>query len=397
LLYSKAIDLNVKSVDVYRNRGLLRQEQLDDPKGALADYNKAIAISPTDAGSHYYRATVKLEHLKNRKGAIADLKKAVKLAKAEENNQILELAEKMLKDLERPSAKKTKDTKQVSQAGEQNKPIANSSNNTKETKEERAASLTVSGFYKQMQGDSKGALVDYDEAIALIKNNIDAYRNRGELKQKQLNDPKGALADYNSAISLKPTDSASFYLRGTLKFNNFNDKAGAIADLEKAVKLAKQDGNSQVLELAQEDLKQLTQLSVKVSSNPQNAEKARSYVQSYLQKNEAGDYQAKEDLDKAISIDPDDGNLYIFRGILKSNQFNDISGALADYDRGIKIEPYKAYYYAVRGTFKRKKTTDKQGAIADFRMALSLENKQKTNPELINLVKDELKLLGLEE
>jgi hypothetical protein len=50
----------------------------------------------------------------------------------------------------------------------------------------------------------------------------------------------------------------------------------------------------------------------------------------------------------------------------------------------------------VRGSFKRKKTNDKQGAIADLRMALSLEQKNKTHPELIDLLKEELKLLGIE-
>jgi tetratricopeptide (TPR) repeat protein len=170
----------------------------------------------------------------------------------------------------------------------------------------------------------------------------------------------------------------------------------AIADLEKAVTLAKQDGNNQVLQYAQESSNELNKS--KPSGNPQNAQKALPYIQSYLQKNEAGDYRgAKEDIDKAIAIDPDDSNLYIFRGMLKANNFNDNSGALADYNQAIKLQPEESYHYAVRGTFKRKKTNDKQGAIADLRMSLSLEKKYKTHPELIDLVKQELKLLGVEE
>jgi tetratricopeptide (TPR) repeat protein len=126
-----------------------------------------------------------------------------------------------------------------------------------------------------------------------------------------------------------------------------------IADLEKAIKLAKQDGNGQVLQLAQEDLNKLNQSVIKSSTNPQNAQKALPYVQSYFSKREGGDYRgAKEDLDKAIAIDPLDANLYIFRGLLKANNLNDSPGALADYNQGIKINSNDAYYSEVLNHLK---------------------------------------------
>jgi tetratricopeptide (TPR) repeat protein len=136
--YNQAIALGLKSAQVYRNRGLLKQQHFNDPKGALADYNQAIALLDTDEGSYYYRGKLKLESRQDRKGAIADLKKAVTLAKQNENNQVLEEAQQALTDLNKLTVKKT--------------------NNARTSKQDLAGELTVSGFYKQQKGDLKGAL-----------------------------------------------------------------------------------------------------------------------------------------------------------------------------------------------------------------------------------------------
>jgi tetratricopeptide (TPR) repeat protein len=56
---------------------------------------------------------------------------------------------------------------------------------------------------KLTNGDYSGALNDYNKAIQLKPDYVDAFVGRGETKYKK-GDPDGALADYNKAAELKP-------------------------------------------------------------------------------------------------------------------------------------------------------------------------------------------------
>jgi tetratricopeptide (TPR) repeat protein len=120
--------------------------------------------------------------------------------------------------------------------------------------------------------DLKGALPDFDQAIALAhENGKDSrfiYRGRGLLKMELL-DYRGALADFhpsiaysdnpqqaledtyngynqlNSMVNLPPKDfsNSPFYIRdrGILKYLALNDPSGGIADVRQAIKLASVD------------------------------------------------------------------------------------------------------------------------------------------------------------
>jgi len=56
---------------------------------------------------------------------------------------------------------------------------------------------------KLAKGDFSGALADYNKAIELKSDDVDAYIGRGDTKYKK-GDPDGALADYDQAAKLKP-------------------------------------------------------------------------------------------------------------------------------------------------------------------------------------------------
>jgi tetratricopeptide (TPR) repeat protein len=56
---------------------------------------------------------------------------------------------------------------------------------------------------KMAKGDFAGALADYNKAIKLKPDYVDAYIGRGGAEYKNGN-PQSALADYNKAIELKP-------------------------------------------------------------------------------------------------------------------------------------------------------------------------------------------------
>jgi tetratricopeptide (TPR) repeat protein len=100
-----------------------------------------------------------------------------------------------------------------------------------------AVQLWNSGNEKVRTGDYRGAMVDFDLAIAIDPNYAMPYNDRALLKDNQFNDFQGALADYNTAISLAPNDPVIYYNRGSLKERKLNDYRGALADYDRAIAL----------------------------------------------------------------------------------------------------------------------------------------------------------------
>jgi tetratricopeptide (TPR) repeat protein len=73
--YQLAIALD-PSTNAYNNRGHLKAHRLNDPSGALADFNQAIANNPKYAGAFNNRGWLKANKLNDKTGAIADLRQA---------------------------------------------------------------------------------------------------------------------------------------------------------------------------------------------------------------------------------------------------------------------------------------------------------------------------------
>jgi tetratricopeptide (TPR) repeat protein len=111
---------------------------------------------------------------------------------------------------------------------------------------------------KQTQlNDLQGALADYNKVISLNPKLAEAYYNRGILKKNKLNDPQGALADYNKVISLNPKDAAAYSNRGILKGEKLNDRQGAIRDLRTAARIFREQGQTQSLQVVIAALRKL--------------------------------------------------------------------------------------------------------------------------------------------
>ena len=91
--------------------------------------------------------------------------------------------------------------------------------------------------------DFPGALADYNKAIELDPEYMDAYFNRGFLKYLELDDIDGALDDYNKAIELAPSNANVYYYRGLLKHHRINDIDEALDDYNKAIELAPSNAN----------------------------------------------------------------------------------------------------------------------------------------------------------
>lgn len=96
-----------------------------------------------------------------------------------------------------------------------------------------------SGVAKDELKDYKGAIADYNKAIALNPKFEIAYYNRG-ISKNNLKDYLGAIADYSKAIELNPKDASPYYYRAISKFA-LNQKDGGCLDLRKAADLGSEE------------------------------------------------------------------------------------------------------------------------------------------------------------
>jgi Trypsin-like peptidase domain/TPR repeat len=75
--YDRAISLDPNYATAYNNRGILKEEKLQDVTGALADYNRSIAIQPRFAVAFNNRGKLKRDRLSDFRGALADYSQAI--------------------------------------------------------------------------------------------------------------------------------------------------------------------------------------------------------------------------------------------------------------------------------------------------------------------------------
>lgn len=212
---------------------------------------------------------------------------------------------------------------------------------------------------KYDKGDYRGALADYDRAIALKPDYAKAYRARATVKSGKINDPQGSLADLNRAIQLNPKDDLSYSLRGFLKYDSLNDPQGALADLNRAIQL-----------------------------DPSNSKAYAMRGGIKFQKlNDARG--ALADLDRSIQLDPGYANTYVLRGVVKYQKFKNSRGALADFNRNIELDPQNANSYIIRGLIYNS-LGNRAAGIEDLRQGAKLakqQGNQKIYQQAINFLK----------
>ncbi len=153
---------------------------LEDYKGAIADFTKAISLKPEYVDAYIGRGGAKL-NLKDYQGAIADFTKAISL------------------------------------------------------NPDYAAAYVCRGNAKALLEDYQGAIAEFTKAIGLKPNYATAYSSRG-LAKDNLEDYQGAIADYTNAISLEPDYAAAYAGRGKAYLGLYK-KSEAKADFMKAIEL----------------------------------------------------------------------------------------------------------------------------------------------------------------
>ncbi len=88
---------------------------------------------------------------------------------------------------------------------------------------------------KLRTGDLKGALENYNKAIAQSPQDADLYVNRG-IALDELGQHQSAIADYTKALDLKPDQILAYYNRANA-YHQLKENGKAIADYTKIISL----------------------------------------------------------------------------------------------------------------------------------------------------------------
>ncbi len=307
--FSRAIELDSKSVSAIYNRGITRLQK-GDYEGAIADLSRAIDLSPNTADYYNDRGLAKLRKGDN-DGALADFTRAIEL-----------------------------DPK--SALAYRNRALA-----------------------KDIKKDADGALADYNRAIELDPKNASAFNNRGNIK-KAKGDLDGAIADFTSAIGLNDKLAIAFAYknRGEAKQAK-GDADGAKEDLKRAGELDP--------ELMSEESRAASEKATSPTpSTPAEDESVADLVNGGIEKGKNGDVDgAIADFNRAIELDPKDDAPYFNRAQAKWLK-KDAAGAVADYTKAIELGSTNPAAYNNRGN-ARVENDDLDGAIADYTRAIELK------------------------
>ena len=115
---------------------------------------------------------------------------------------------------------------------------------TLKSAEEESALSIDQGNIKAENGDWKGALEDYTNAIGYYPKNGSAYFHSGFAKQNLMN-YQAAISDFSRAIYFNNADAASFYGRGICYILSGNKQKGCF-DLNKASEFGNNDANQAI-------------------------------------------------------------------------------------------------------------------------------------------------------
>jgi tetratricopeptide (TPR) repeat protein len=161
----------------------------------------------------------------------------------------------------------------------------------------QAEQLFTQGLDKLQVNDYQGALADFDQSLALARDEK-VYLRRGELRQ-QLGDLPGAEADYTEVLKID-SNTYAHYQRGHVR-EALGDLQGALADYTEAIELYPNDGYGYSF---------------------------RGALYTRM-----GNFAAaSKDLSLALQYNSDRPEAYFYRGELRQKVGND-RGAISDYQR----------------------------------------------------------------
>ncbi|MDZ7991789.1 MAG: tetratricopeptide repeat protein [Nostoc sp. EfeVER01] len=215
------------------------------------------------------------------------------------------------------------------------------------------------------------AIADYNQAIKLKPDFVEAYNNRGNTYAKQGNYTQ-AFTDYNKAINLNPNLAEAYNGRGIV-YRNQGKYTQALVDFNKAIELKPNNAEAYTgrgnVYVAQGDFAQAIinyNKAIKLNSN---------LIEAYYNRGVAyvgqGNYtKAFADYDKAIELNENSIEAYNNRGMAHFEQGN-FDKALVDFNKAIELDQNSGIVYNNRGNVYAKQGNLTQ-AFADYNKAIEL-------------------------
>ncbi len=247
------------------------------------------------------------------------------------------------------------------------------------------------GLAKAALGQHIGAISDYDKAIQLKPDHAEAYNNQGNAKAA-LGQYFAAISDYDKAIQLKPDYASAYFNRGNTKLD-LGQYLAAISDYNKVIQL--KPDYAEAYNNQGTAKHRLGQYLAAISDYNKVIQLKPDYASAYFNrgntKKKLGQHIAAiSDYDKAIQLKPDHTNAYVNRGNAKLD-LRQYSAAINDYDKAIHLKSDHTNAYINRGAAKTLLNRTWE-AKQDLRTALRLAS-EAGDEDLKAKIKDTLLLL----
>lgn len=308
VLLDQALQYQTDNIDAYFNRALSK-EKVQDPQGALTDYQIVLLMDSTYREAAFNRAKLRYQQ-KQYQRALTDFKKVLTMSSGE--TRMLYFKGTPLENGEVP-------LQGITTANSMDADIYN-----------------YMGFCYQAMENYKASVNAFNVAISLSPHDANYYVNRG-LSEASLGNSEKAIADFRAALSLVPEHPiAQFNLTQELESSG-------------NLKLADYD---EIIE--------------------RNPEFASAYVNRALAKINAGNIMgALEDYHQAIALDPKNPLIYVNRALARE-RIKNFRAALADYNMALKLDPNAtiAYRSRSRALFELEEF---QLALEDLNEAIRLD------------------------
>lgn len=230
------------------------------------------------------------------------------------------------------------------------------------------------GLEKARKGDLRGAIADFDLAIAKNYKNHNAYFYKAKALI-ELNEPQNALPNLNLAIENYPINPLFFYYRGKLYFDQGKTE-NAFADFDKAVSLKADFADALNFRGVTRELKgqhneAIEDYNAALKANP---DFATAYYNKGTSEAALEKYNdALASFARCIELDPKNvmgfmnrGNCYVMLKQYKA--------AISDYTEVISIDPKNADAYFNRGAAYQY--SGDKNSCKDWQKALSLGSKK---------------------
>lgn len=230
--YTKAINLDLKTKDVFKNRGNAYLQRKDFDK-AIADFTKLIELDLNDASGYKNRGRIFLENSNSPQAvnaAIRDFTSAIDLEpKDVESYNLRASTYKILGNINKAEADLEK-----ALSLEPNNPDAQMSR-VIGLKPEKSEAYLYRGISDVNQKKPDLALRDLTKTLELDSKNILAYRYRAEIFESNKKFDE-ALSDYRKIVELEPTNFYYFYKIASIFAEKKNERE-ALSNLDKSIDL----------------------------------------------------------------------------------------------------------------------------------------------------------------